>query len=57
MLLLVSRVVLEGLHTSCTPSLIASREDQLLAEARAAALGLGEDVAWVEKVVVPGQTS
>ena len=46
--MLLCRVVLEG-PTPLYPQLIAAR-DQLLAEARAAALGLGEEVAWVEKV-------
>ena len=46
--LLVIRVVLEGrtdLHARLTAS-----TDAILAEARAAALGLGEGVAWLEKV-------
>ena len=48
--LLLCRVVVEG-PTDLHARLLGSRED-LLADARAAALGLGEDIAWVEKVVV-----
>ena len=48
--LLVSRVVLEG-STELHARLLASHE-HLLADARAAALALGDAVAWVEKVVV-----
>ena len=48
--LLLCRVVLEG-PTDLHAHLLGARE-QLLADARATALGLGEDVAWVEKVVV-----
>jgi exonuclease SbcD len=47
--LLVCRVALEG-QTEIHDQLIASA-DQLLVEARASALGLGNEVAWVEKVV------
>ena len=42
--------MLEG-PTDLHAHLLGSRE-QLLADARATALGLGEDVAWVEKIVV-----
>ena len=48
--LLVFRIVLEG-RTEIHGQLVAS-EDHVLAEARASALGLGEEVAWVEKVVI-----
>ena len=48
--LLACRIVLEG-RTEVHEQLVAS-EDQVLAEARASALGLGDDVAWVEKVVI-----
>jgi DNA repair protein SbcD/Mre11 len=47
--LLVCRVALEG-QTEIHDQLIASA-DQVLVEARASALGLGNEVAWVEKVV------
>jgi exonuclease SbcD len=47
--LLVCRVALEG-QTEIHDQLIASA-DQLLVEARASALGLGNEIAWVEKVV------
>jgi exonuclease SbcD len=47
--LLVCRVALEG-QTEIHDQLIASA-GQLLVEARASALGLGNEVAWVEKVV------
>lgn len=47
--LLVCRIALEG-QTEIHQQLIASA-DQLLVEARASALGLGNEVAWVEKVV------
>lgn len=46
--LLACRIVLEG-RTEVHARLIASGE-QLLADARASALGLGDEVAWVEKV-------
>jgi exonuclease SbcD len=48
--LLACRVVLKG-RTAAHDQLIAS-EDRMLAEARAGALGLGDEVAWVEKVVI-----
>jgi len=48
--LLACRIVLEG-RTEVHSQLVAS-EDQILAEARASALGLGDEVAWVEKVVI-----
>ena len=48
--LLVFRIVLGGC-TEIHGQLVAS-EDHVLAEARASALGLGEEVAWVEKVVI-----
>lgn len=47
--LLACRIVLEG-RTEVHARLISSGE-QLLADARASALGLGDEVAWVEKVV------
>jgi len=47
--LLVCRIALEG-QTDIHDQLIASA-DQLLVEARAIALGLGNEIAWVEKVV------
>ena len=46
--LLACRIVLEG-RTEVHARLISSGE-QLLADARASALGLGDEVAWVEKV-------
>lgn len=48
--LLACRIELTG-QTRLHGELLASA-DHLLAEARAAALGLGEDVAWVERLVV-----
>ena len=48
--LLVCRVELHG-RTEAHGQLMAAG-DRLLADARALALGLGDDVAWVEKVVV-----
>ncbi len=48
--LLACRVVLEG-RTALHARLVAAAE-HLLAEARASALGLGDGLAWVEKVVV-----
>lgn len=48
--LLACRIEIRG-RTELHGALVASGE-QLLAEARAAALGLGEDVAWIERVVV-----
>ena len=48
--LLACRIRLEG-HTEVHAQLIAS-EEQVLAAARASALGLGDEVAWVEKVVI-----
>jgi DNA repair exonuclease SbcCD nuclease subunit len=51
--LLACRIVLEG-RTEVHARLIASGE-QLLADARASALGLGEEVAWVEKVTTATQ--
>ena len=48
--LLACRIVLEG-RTEVHSQLVTS-EDQILAEARASALGLGDEVAWVEKVVI-----
>ena len=48
--LLACRIVLRG-RTEAHERLLGA-EDRLLAEARASALGLGEDTAWVEKVVV-----
>jgi len=48
--LLVCRVQLHG-HTEFHEQLLATG-DHVLAEARSSALGLGEDIAWVEKVVI-----
>lgn len=48
--LLACRVVLQG-RSEIHEQLVAS-EDQVLAEARASALGLGDEVAWIEKVVI-----
>ena len=48
--LLACRIQLQG-RTEIHAQLLAA-EDHLLAEARAGALGLGDDVAWVERVVV-----
>ena len=50
---LACRIVLEG-RTAIHDQLFAS-EDRMLAEARARALGLGDEVAWVEKVVISTQ--
>ena len=51
--LLACRILLEG-RTAVHDQLVAS-EDRMLAEARAHALGLGDEVAWVEKVVISTQ--
>ena len=48
--LLACRVVLEG-RTEVHARLVAS-EDQVLAEVRAGALALGDEVAWIERVVI-----
>ena len=48
--LLACRIQLQG-RTEIHEQLLAA-EDHLLAEARSNALGLGDDVAWVEKVVI-----
>jgi exonuclease SbcD len=48
--LLACRIEIKG-RTGIHGRLLASRE-HLLAEARAAALGLGEETAWVERVVI-----
>lgn len=48
--LLVCRIELTG-HTELHGELLAST-DHLLAEARAAALSLGEEVAWIERLVI-----
>ena len=48
--LLACRIVLEG--CSEVHERLIKYEDQVLAEARASALGLGDEVAWVEKVVI-----
>lgn len=48
--LLACRIVLQG-RTEVHGRLLTD-EEQLLAEARSAALGLGDDAAWVEKVIV-----
>ncbi len=47
--LLACRIVLKG--RTAVHARLAAGEDQLLAEARAAALGLGDEAAWVESVV------
>ena len=46
--LLACRIVFEG-RTDVHEQLVAS-EDQVLTEARASALGLGDEVAWIEKI-------
>ncbi|MCY3776242.1 MAG: DNA repair exonuclease [Candidatus Aminicenantes bacterium] len=48
--LLACRIVLQG-RTEVHGRLLTD-EEQLLAEARSVALGLGDDAAWVEKVIV-----
>ena len=48
--MLVCRILLEG-RTKFHSQIIAS-EEEVLADARATALGLGDGVAWVEKVVI-----
>ena len=48
--LLACRLQLQG-RTDIHNQLVAS-EDQVLAEARASALGLGDEAAWIEKIVV-----
>ena len=48
--LLVCRIELQG-RTEVHGQLLVA-EDHLLAEARSSALGLGDDAAWVEKVVI-----
>ena len=48
--MLACRIELRG-RTEIHGQLLAA-EDRLLAEARSSALGLGEDTAWVEKVVI-----
>ena len=48
--LLACRIELQG-RTEVHGQLLAA-EDHLLAEARSSALGLGDDVVWVEKVVI-----
>ena len=48
--LLACRIELQG-RTEIHGQLLAA-EDHLLAEARSSALGLGDDIAWVEKVVI-----
>src|SRR5262249_25629749 len=48
--LLACRIELTG-QTGLHGELLASA-DRLLAEAKAAALGLGEEVAWIERLVV-----
>ncbi|WP_370164929.1 metallophosphoesterase family protein [Bradyrhizobium diazoefficiens] len=48
--LLACRIELTG-QTKLHGELLASA-DRLLAEARAAALGLGEDTAWIERIVI-----
>lgn len=51
--LLACRIVLDG-RTAAHDQLVAS-EDRMLAEARARALGFGDEVAWIEKVVINTQ--
>ena len=51
--LLACRIELTG-RCGMHGTLLASRED-LLAEARGAALGLGEEAAWIERVVIATQ--
>lgn len=51
--LLACRIELTG-QTEVHDSLLVSTE-HILAEARAAALGLGEEVAWIERVVIATQ--
>lgn len=53
--LLVCRIEFKG-RTVVHEQLIAS-EDQILAEARASALGFGDEVAWIEKIVISTQTT
>ena len=53
--LLACRIELRG-QTGLHGELLASA-DHLLAEARAAALGLGEDIAWIERLVVATASS
>ena len=53
--LLACRIELTG-RGEIHGKLLASRED-LLAEARGAALGLGEEAAWVERVVIATQAA
>ena len=48
--LLACRIKLEG-RTAIHNQLLAS-EDQILADIRASALGFGDEVAWIEKVVI-----
>ncbi len=48
--LLVCRILLQG-RTEVHEQLLAA-DDRLLAETRSTALGLGDDVAWIEKIVV-----
>lgn len=48
--LLACRIVLEG--SSEVHERLITYEDQVLADARASALGLGDEAAWVEKVVI-----
>ena len=51
--LLACRIVLDG-RTAAHDQLVAS-EDRMLAEARARALGFGDEVVWIEKVVINTQ--
>jgi len=53
--LLACRIKLEG-RTDVHAQLIAS-EQQILAEARACALGIGDEVAWVEKIVIASEAA
>jgi hypothetical protein len=48
--LLACRLVLTG-RTELHPRLVIS-EQEILVEARASALGLGDEVAWIERVVI-----
>ena len=52
--LLACRIELQG-RTEIHRQLLVD-EDRLLAEARSSALGLGDDAAWVEKVVIATQS-
>ncbi len=53
--LLACRIVLRGRTEA--HELLLGAEDRLLAEARSSALGLGDDTAWVEKVVIATESA